>query len=458
MSGGPDECEEMIERARKSLQGRLFEDAETNARIAKSKVKKEIRKLKKKVERIDVSSQASIGKTAAKLQDLDSKLRTIDLLQDTIKKETDRAKNYRQLVEDIGKSDIVDRISKARKVIDEALSRSRTIKQDDHYLLFLRRWNSYTPFLSETGEVQQGGGYFFVWEGTGVAIDPGIGFLQNLLSYGYSICDIDSIVLTHSHVDHTADLEAILTVLHELNSTRRDQSLDLHKISVFANIGVANKFIQLMALSFDNISKLVVLNPTAQYDISREILLNTYPVLHQDLYASRASCLGLAFSCSSDKHKVCFGLTSDTGYSGELGKAYSSMKDSMMILHIGSVLEEELDLGKSEERIYEQHLGLKGTYNMIYEIQPKVAIISEIGEEMKDTILPIVGALRKVFPHIFTLPSDIGLKIDLSSFGNPFKVECRKCKISTDVSTITYDYSPDKKSIEFLCCNCRGGT
>lgn len=212
---------------------------------------------------------------------------------------------------------------------------------------------------------------------------------------------------------------------------------------------------QLMSLSFDNLSKLVVLSPSTKYDITPQISINTHPGFHKDLYASRASCLGLAFECSSEGKKVCFGITSDTGFSSELSKAFSEMKDSMLILHIGSVLEEELDLGTQSDRIYEQHLGLKGTYNMIYEIRPKVAIISEIGEEMKDTILPIVEKLKKIFPDISTLPSDIGLKIDLSSFGAPFKVECQRCKKLSDASTVAFEYSPEKKSIEFLCSNCK---
>jgi len=455
LSGKLEECDQLIERARKSLESRQFEDAESNTNIASSRVKQEIEKIQKKVEKIDTSSEKSMGNIAAKLQELDSRQKTIILLQETIKKEKDRAKNYRLLVEEIGKADIVGQISTARKMIEQALSRSRTLKPQDRYFLFLRRWNSFTPLLSETGEVKQGGGYFFVWDGTGIVIDPGIGFLQNLLSFGYSICDIDSIVLTHSHVDHTADLEAILTVLHELNSARIADHVDPHLISVYANIGVANKFMQLMSLSFDNISKLVVLSPSTQYDITSQISINTHPGFHKDLYASKASCLGLAFTCSSEDKKVRFGITSDTGFSSDLSKAFSEMKDSMLILHIGSVLEEELDLGMQSDRIYEQHLGLKGTYNMIYEIRPKVAIISEIGEEMKDTILPIVEKLQKIFPSISTLPSDIGLKIDFSSFGVPFKVECQRCKGLSDASTVAFGYSPEKKSIEFLCSNCK---
>lgn len=77
----------------------------------------------------------------------------------------------------------------------------------------LRRWNSFTPLLP-TAHSGPGGGYFVRWRGKGIAIDPGFDFLSNLRDSGYDPCNISAIIVTHSHLDHARDLEALFTGKH----------------------------------------------------------------------------------------------------------------------------------------------------------------------------------------------------------------------------------------------------
>ena len=60
----------------------------------------------------------------------------------------------------------------------------------------LRRWGSYTP-----GVIQRstGGGYFLIWNGKGIVIDPGFDFLSNFLRMGGCATDINAVILTHNH-------------------------------------------------------------------------------------------------------------------------------------------------------------------------------------------------------------------------------------------------------------------
>lgn len=85
-------------------------------------------------------------------------------------------------------------------------------------LSVLRRWQSYNPRVPHPGRRQvRGGGYLLIWNGRGVAIDPGFDFVANLYDQGYSLDDVDMIVITHAHPDHDDDLIALTSLLNEWN-------------------------------------------------------------------------------------------------------------------------------------------------------------------------------------------------------------------------------------------------
>ena len=74
--------------------------------------------------------------------------------------------------------------------------------------MVLRKWNSYTPALPSGGDEQSRGGGYFIWHnGHGTVIDPGYNFIQNLDEACCRLCDINNIVLTHAHNDHTIDFK-----------------------------------------------------------------------------------------------------------------------------------------------------------------------------------------------------------------------------------------------------------
>jgi len=81
----------------------------------------------------------------------------------------------------------------------------------------LRKWNSYTPIIADNRNISKGGGYFLKVDGKGIVIDPGFNFIDNFKSAGYKFKEIDTILISHAHNDHVADLESILTLLHEYN-------------------------------------------------------------------------------------------------------------------------------------------------------------------------------------------------------------------------------------------------
>jgi len=77
----------------------------------------------------------------------------------------------------------------------------------------LRRWNSFTPLVADS----KGGGYFLSLNNIGFVIDPGFDFIDNFRSAGHKFHEIDSVIISHAHDDHTAEFESIMNLTYRYN-------------------------------------------------------------------------------------------------------------------------------------------------------------------------------------------------------------------------------------------------
>ncbi|RLA96762.1 MAG: hypothetical protein DRG83_17050, partial [Deltaproteobacteria bacterium] len=112
-------------------------------------------------------------------------------------------------------------------------------------LVVLRRWQSFNPKIPRPKKQKvSGGGYLLLWQGRGIAIDPGYGFIQNLYDEGFSVEDIDAILITHSHPDHDDELSTFLTMLHEWNRWHQKtlKKKEPQKVDLFLNEGTYRKY------------------------------------------------------------------------------------------------------------------------------------------------------------------------------------------------------------------------
>lgn len=107
-----------------------------------------------------------------------------------------------------------------------------------HTLHILRRWNSYTPIIADNSK---GGGYFIECKGNGIVIDPGHNFIHNFKHGGFKFADINSILISHAHDDHTADLESIINLLFRYNKQLKEETIPM---IIAKEKGVATKTIE----------------------------------------------------------------------------------------------------------------------------------------------------------------------------------------------------------------------
>ncbi|GAI18381.1 unnamed protein product, partial [marine sediment metagenome] len=132
------------------------------------------------------------------------------------------------------------------------------------YFLGLQRWNSSSPAKGYS----VGGGYLLYHidkdseVDMGIAIDPGFDFVRNLFHSGFSLNDIDIVLISHAHLDHIRDFESIVTLLFELQKrSKRDR-----RVHVILSLG-----------SYKRLEHIIE-DPTLRYfiepyiiDINREI-------------------------------------------------------------------------------------------------------------------------------------------------------------------------------------------
>jgi hypothetical protein len=86
----------------------------------------------------------------------------------------------------------------------------------------LRRYSSFFPFVPRPSAFRSlGGGYLLRLHHKdrncdapfGIAVDPGPDFIDNLYRCGFGLGDVNMVILTHDHPDHSVDLTPILSLM-----------------------------------------------------------------------------------------------------------------------------------------------------------------------------------------------------------------------------------------------------
>ncbi len=311
---------------------------------------------------------------------------------------------------------LLQRIDSNEEELDKIFMASPNNQPDA--LVILRRWNSYSPILSyrpfqtvKDAELAfhrrirreiRGGGYFFKWRRVGVVVDPGHNFIENLYERRFSIVDIDAIVISHDHLDHTADFESIIDLLHQLNKRGCQK-----EISVFLNPTTFAKYRILEKNKY--IRRYIKLEPDPRKFriISNGIRVSALRARHTELSGFKEA-LSLRFDLYSGKkgEVLRLGFTADTGWHKELASFYHDV--DILVAHLGSIRRYELD----EAKFYESHLGILGVFKLIEEVErssgAQIVIISEFGEELIGLRDMLGSVLKAKFSGMKIIPGDIG--------------------------------------------------
>jgi tetratricopeptide (TPR) repeat protein len=335
-----------------------------------------------------------------------------------------------QNLNDTGKT--LKRIEEIEEEFQKFLSPEKSIPAGNpSFFVVLRRWNSYTPLLPSTEEDSKGGGYFLYHRGVGLVIDPGINFIENFYHEGFTIDDIDAILITHAHIDHTKDFDSLLTLIYERNVIAKKSGKNPKKIYLFFNLGADRLYSSLDPRHSEQIHNPIILSPhkdSVGFPPDRPVMkITSIPAKHEDIVSYNA-CLGYLVDLGIAK----IGLTGDTAWEIEessqcsIGNHTSQMaqffrvnKPDVMVLHLGSIYSEEFPLHnkkKDENKVpyfNKKHLGISGASLFLEKVKPRIVIISEFGEELREFRQEIVEGLKEGLSLGCCLAGDVGLYVQL---------------------------------------------
>lgn len=338
-----------------------------------------------------------------------------------------------------------EKMEQAKKKRDQFINASSPgFGPKESSLLVLREWNSYTPLIPGREEADRGGGYFIRHASEGIVIDPGYNFIENFHRAGGNLCDIDHVILTHAHDDHTAQLEALLTLFYQRRKNGKTK-----EVHFYMSEGVSRKFAGLPPLWDNGIDRYQLKRPKGDYlqtlQLNSKTQLTVLPAYHEDA-ATTDTAVGLAFEFTCENgalRKMVF--TSDSGLyppkPDEQGKktalwqAYpKNVQDpDLLVAHIGSIIKSEFESFSHRAeapQYYPNHLGMMGTFTMLHHMNPKASVISEFGSELKDIRVDLVETLRQALDNgqgvdagdtatnqrpTFVVPGDLNIAYDIET-------------------------------------------
>ncbi|MBI5685548.1 MAG: MBL fold metallo-hydrolase [Verrucomicrobia bacterium] len=293
----------------------------------------------------------------------------------------------------------------------------------------LRRWNSHTPMLY----TELGGGFFLRWRGRGIVIDPGCTFIDIFrrdhptVGLGaHCMDDIDLIIVSHDHVDHSGDLSSLLTLLRAFNRWREEEAARLRtafqprKVDLVLSLGVYYKCQTLLehpdyrsllrtckVLPPRHISDAVDrINLEADYGFKLECLKTR----HREIMGeSTGFGIKLTLKNGWDSFVLCD--SGDTAYEEEVAGQFEA--SDLLILHVGTLEKlPDQSAGRGE------HLCFGGVVKTLRQLKrpPKLVMLSEWGQEF------CYPGLRKRFTELIrryapgstvVLPSDLGMRVSI---------------------------------------------
>ncbi len=334
-------------------------------------------------------------------------------------------------------------------------------------LWILRKWASYSAveLMAPAGQdlapgPPTGGGYLLLVGGLGIVIDPGLGFGANFRRNGFMPRNMDVVVATHHHVDHTGDMLPILTCLFEMHDEfETHDQIDRHQTRFCLAPGAYAAFADLLAFG-PSVSAIDLLSPGREVTLDTpkgiSVRLRALAADHRDLTGRDNAAIGLRVDLYEEEDLVCTvgftGDTSDARAAEELAGA------DLLVANVGSVYPKDIGEVTAKKA---WHLGVSGTVQLLRSAvtvpaaeSPQLVVLSEWGEEMAEHRRFVCNhvAVRVGMDRKRVIPAEMGGRVALfKGRAEPVCCYCRDKTATRVVAPPKRDGTPDETMLEYWC-------
>ena len=236
-------------------------------------------------------------------------------------------------------------------------------------------------------QLRASGGMWFSLDGFNVLVDPGPGCLVRCVSSKPKMdpMKLDTIILTHRHLDHAADVNVMIEAMTEGGFKRRGVLYTPEDALI--EDPVVFKYVR------DYLSRIEIIKEGSKHKLSDTVSFET-PLKHQH----PSETYGINFFTP----KYTISLIADTRYFPELLKYY---KGDVLIINVVRYTVDK----DTQKWLY--HLSIKDVKEIVTTLKPKVTILNHFGMTM-----------IKAQPHLVAekLSDETGLKIIAAGDGMKF--------------------------------------
>ncbi|MDY0041049.1 MAG: MBL fold metallo-hydrolase, partial [Desulforhabdus sp.] len=351
----------------------------------------------------------------------------------------------------------------SKKTIKTEYGSAPASKINQPFLIAARRWNSWTPAqphmpAKKSAKALQGlrmvrhatGGGYFISDGkTNLVVDPGYGYLEALyVLYGITVHDFDAVIVTHDHPDHSAELGNLLALRFAYRAEiDRPLSILMNPSSFYLYERLLSYHSSL--LDMNGLKKML---PEKTYPVG-DFSIQTVGMDHEEIFDNcdatvrkkigQSKALGLNINGTSSLVSgghFSIAIVGDTSFPKRMDLVAEAFgKPDIAAVHLGSIEEgwaanpplnaSEIDYGRGKQNLG-KHLGASGCAKMIALLQPRLAVVTEFGEELdlnsyRRTLTDVIGSFSQS-PGTVVLPSDVGLAIAIKGDRILGRCTCKK--------------------------------
>lgn len=322
----------------------------------------------------------------------------------------------------------------------------------DDCFICLKGFSSSTPIINSAafGRECLGGGFYFRFKGYGIAIDPGIGFTSLMHRNGIFIDDIDTVIVTHSHLDHNSDVGVLSALNYDYNKSKskeREFFEEFFKCNAMVDHKIKWYMDEETIQSTKSILKDDEVHALSECCDGNRIKLNEgieLQGIRTEHVKDSDKTYGVKLSFVSEKSIYQWGYTSDTKFFKELGEFFRDV--TVLLFNISDIYPSDVEGRKTKAR----HLGFDGSVNLLKDSMAQIALASEFCCTNGDYRHEIVKALRE-YSNIKVLPVDPGMTMNIA--GDYMK--CSLCGNSVAVASARIAHPKEEYGmIQYICQEC----